>query len=87
MIWDEEPRCIAVLEAVERQTAHMTFDSEVSALEYLAHNAILFYEAENQADFCAGILFFCFSFRVQSWDVMNSLHISMDTRRHKNLII
>ncbi|XP_046864972.1 PAS domain-containing serine/threonine-protein kinase-like isoform X2 [Xenia sp. Carnegie-2017] len=32
VIWDEEPRCIAVLEAVERQTAHMTFDSEGSIL-------------------------------------------------------
>lgn len=27
--WDKEPRCIAVLEPVERQTAHLVFDDKV----------------------------------------------------------
>ena len=29
MTWDKEPRCIAILEPVERQTAHLVFDSKV----------------------------------------------------------
>ena len=29
MTWEKEPRCIAVLEPVERQTAHLVFDSKV----------------------------------------------------------
>ena len=34
--WEREPRCIAVLEPVERQTAHLVFDDKVTAtLNYI----------------------------------------------------
>ena len=36
MTWEREPRCIAVLEPVERQTAHLVFDDKVIAtLNYI----------------------------------------------------
>lgn len=39
LTWEEEPRCIAVMEPVERKTAMVIFDAEVCNLKWweMAH--------------------------------------------------
>jgi len=40
LTWEEEPRCIAVMEPVERKTAMVLFDAEVCNLKWreMAHD-------------------------------------------------